>query len=195
MVVPEKICAPLTDQQIIRMAREEADFFSCLFSRYEEALLRYIHRLTDVEHAQAEDILQEAFIQIWRNINAYDEQMKFSSWAYRIVHNKAISSWRKSRSFGKHKQLSLAAFHEDTALLQEELQAAAPDIETEQALQTALAELSEKYRSVITLYYLEEKNYQEISDILRLPEGTVATRLNRARQKLRLALQARRYNT
>lgn len=101
MLIPKAICESLTDQEIIQKSLAEVDYFSCLFSRYEPRLLRYLKRMADLTEPEAEDILQEAFIKIWKNLHAFDQDMKLSSWIYRIVHNEAISSMRKKKSFKK----------------------------------------------------------------------------------------------
>ena len=66
MLIAKHICDQLDDQEVIRKALEEVDYFSCLYERYEQRLLRYIHRLAAVSDTEAQDILQDAFIKIWK---------------------------------------------------------------------------------------------------------------------------------
>jgi RNA polymerase sigma-70 factor (ECF subfamily) len=185
MLIAKAICDQLDDQALIRRALEEVDYFSCLYERYEARLLRYIHRLVSVSGTEAEDILQDAFIKVWKNLQAYDPAMPLSSWLYRIVHNVAISAWRKSVSYGKHRRVDneeevLARLPDDTLPPLEEW-----SVDTDAAsLRQSLEELPLKYREVLVLKYFEQLSYEAISDVLKLPEGTVATRLNRARKAL-----------
>ena len=101
MVVTQEICQELNDNEIIIKSLGNIDYFACLFEKYEKKLFQYIRQVSFVSSEEAEDILQESFIKIWRNLNEFDDHMKLSSWIYRIVHNETISYWRKSRSFGK----------------------------------------------------------------------------------------------
>jgi RNA polymerase sigma-70 factor (ECF subfamily) len=179
----KEICRELSDLEIIQRALEQMEFFSCLYERYEAQLLRYIRRLGVGE--EAEDVLQEAFIKVWKNLNGFDQSLKLSSWLYRIVHNQAVSCIRKKKSFGKDQQLAFEEsryadipdepFEEGAAMLEEQ------DRRTHELLD----QLPMPYKEVMVLKYLEEMSYEEISDILKIPEGTVATRINRAKKAFR----------
>ncbi|MBK8922730.1 MAG: sigma-70 family RNA polymerase sigma factor [Saprospirales bacterium] len=105
MLTPQHICDGLSDQEIVRKSLEAVDFFSCLYERYEERLLRYIKRVAFAGADEAADILQDAFIKIWKNLNAYDQSLPWSSWMYRIVHNEAISSLRRKKTVGRGQQV------------------------------------------------------------------------------------------
>jgi len=184
MLIASKICDELTDQEVVARALREVDYFSCLYERYEPALLRYVRRITGAGQDGAEDILQDAFIKIWRNLRGYDPGMKLSSWLYRIVHNEAISALRRQTSFGKNRTVDWA---DAEPLL---LHSLLSEVETEEKnipaeqLHHWVSQLPQKYREVILLRYFEELDYEAISDVLQIPEGTVATRLNRARKAL-----------
>lgn len=180
MILSQEICSRYTDAELVKLSATDMDYFSCIFLRYEAPLLRYIQRITSAGEEAAEDILQDAFVKAWKNINSYRPDMRLSSWLYRIAHNEAISSWRKSsaRGGGKTELLSEA----NTSRLKEDLESAS---ETDQELYEALYSLEDKYREVMALRYLEEKSYEEISDILRIPEGTVAIRISRAKTILK----------
>lgn len=182
MLIAKAICDKLSDQEIINKALEEVSYFSCLYERYEERLLRYIRRLSSVSEEEAEDILQDAFIKIWKNLRAYDHRLPLSSWLYRIVHNQAISHWRKSRSFGKKNRISwrdarLEDVPESDVLFSWEETDSTPEM-----IQRVLTQLPLPYREVLVLRFYERLSYEEISDVLKIPEGTVATRLNRAKR-------------
>lgn len=182
MVLPKKICDELNDLQIIEKSLIELDYFSCLFERYEERLLHYIKHITHVSNEEAEDILQESFINIWKNLNAFDTSLKTSSWIFRIVHNQAISTLRKSKSFGKNKKLEwkesfLDFLTDDTSNNFGEL-----PIDKEHLTREILEQLPLPYKEVLVLKFLENMSYDDISDVLKIPEGTVATRINRAKK-------------
>ena len=180
MIVTKEICKQLTDTEIVRKSLADIDYFSCLFDRYEPKFLHYIKRIALVSQEEAEDILQDAFIKIWRNLNDFDESLKLSSWLYRIVHNETISHWRKEKAYGKDAQVTfgdhLLEFIVDDYETEE-------DQEVKKAFTQQILELLPlKYRDILVLKFLEGMSYDEISDILKIPEGTVATRMNRAKK-------------
>src|SRR5689334_1965824 len=86
----------LTDEQVVRRALEDPEEFGLLVERYEDKLSRYLGRLGLSGKEDREDVLQNAFIKAYRNLNAFDPELSFSSWMYRIAHNEAMS-WFRAR--------------------------------------------------------------------------------------------------
>jgi RNA polymerase sigma-70 factor (ECF subfamily) len=174
------ICQDLSDQEIIRKSVDDLAYFACLYQRYEARLLRYIHRLIWLAGDEADDVLQDAFLLIFKNLHAYNPAMKASSWIYRIVHNQAISWARKRNAYGRNQVTSL----------QESTEPANPEPDgepvQEEHIHQVLSALSPEHREVLILKFLEEMSYAEISDVLKIPEGTVATRINRAKKAFQL---------
>jgi RNA polymerase sigma-70 factor (ECF subfamily) len=182
MIISLESCKGLTDKELVRLALGNLDYFSCLYQRYEPEMLRYVQRISAVDLDEARDILQESFIKIWHNLNEFDASLKLSSWIYRIVHNETVSYVRRRKSYGKDKKTDTAGYEDKLASDPE------PETDPEQKPQlvyNVLGSLPLKYREVLTLKFIEEKSYQEISDILRIPEGTVAIRINRAKKLFR----------
>ncbi len=185
MLTPKHICDGLSDLEILRKSLEAVDYFSCLYERYEARLLRYIKRVAFTNDEEAADVLQDSFIKVWKNLNGFDQSLKLSSWIYRIVHNEAISFLRRKKSYGKDQQVPLdeqifSAVPDDTAPEEAE------ELENRDKLtHQVLAQLPDLYREVLVLKFLENMGYEEISDILKIPEGTVATRINRAKKAFR----------
>ena len=176
MPVTKQICDSLSDKEIISRSIEDVEYFRCIYERYEKKLKRYIFQISNFSEDEAEDILQNSFIKIWKNINGYDETIKFSSFLYRIVHNETISLWRKKQTLEKVKEnYSHEVGDENEFELKEK-----PT--KNQKILDVLNLLSEKYKEVLVLKFLENMDYEEISDILKIPEGTVATRINRAKK-------------
>lgn len=177
-----------TDEQIVGDALVHKDIFGELVRRYEARLTRYLHRLGVYRQEDTEDVLQNIFLKTYRNLNEFDQSLKFSSWIYRIAHNEAMSFFR-ARSVRPEGSL---IDDSDSALetLRSSLDAsheAERSIDAEH-VSKALASIDAKYRDAIVLRYFEEREYSEISDILRIPIGTVATLLNRAKKKLQTEL-------
>jgi RNA polymerase sigma-70 factor (ECF subfamily) len=173
----------ISDEQLVQFSLKDQDCFYYLMKRYEIKLLRYIKRLTTVSQEEAEDIMQEVFIKVYRNLNGFNQKLKFSSWIYRIAHNEIINQYRKTR----HRLAIIPLNIEDEANLIDsindtiEIDGAYEKLENAERVRKALAELPNKYREILVLRYLEDKSYGEISDILRKPPGTVATQINRAK--------------
>ncbi len=180
MHVTEQICQELSDLEIVRRSLRDVEYFACLYSRYEPKLLRYIKRISYSTREESEDILQEAFIKIWRNLHDFDQDLKLSSWIYRIVHNETVSFWRKKTSYGKDQMADLPEdlFDNEEKFFDEESEQESSSKKIDEILQ----QLPLKYREILVLKFLEMMSYEEISDVLKIPEGTVATRINRAKK-------------
>lgn len=175
-------CKDLNDNELIRLSFENLDYFSCLYNRYEAELIRYIRRISGIDPEESQDILQEAFIKIWHNLNEFDSSLKVNSWIYRIVHNETISHLRKKKSYGKDKTHDIELFRN---ILSDENETKAHTEEQIRIMLDGLDHLPLKYKEVLILKFLEQKSYIEISDILKIPEGTVAIRINRAKKIFR----------
>jgi RNA polymerase sigma-70 factor (ECF subfamily) len=179
----------MTDEELVICSLQNEDAFYSLIKRYEPVLIRYIHRMTRVNSEDAEDLLQDIFIKLYRNLNGFDTNLKFSSWVYRIAHNEIISQYRKKKQAQYSVELDandeesghLASFLSDTLNIESEYL----DKEKTASVRAALEELAPKYRDVLVLRYFEDLNYDEISDILRKPSGSVATLINRAKDKFK----------
>lgn len=178
----------ITDEQLAQKSLQNEEAFAELVERFEAKLLRYIQRLTALPQNHAEDILQEVFIKIYKNLNSFNPKLKFSSWAYRITHNETINQIKKIR---RQNDLPLETENEDEQSLinilesETDIKEEAIQKETAAAVRKILNKLPIKYRDVLILYYLEQKDYAEISDILRKPQGTIATLLHRAKSKFK----------
>ncbi len=149
--------------------------------------MRYIHRLVNLTREEAEDILQDIFIKVYRNLNGFNQKLKFSSWIYRIAHNEILNSAYKKKIMSN--LIRTAAPDANGLSVIDEMPGtdnAVSDFESKQSrerMQSALMELSIKYREVLVLRFFEDKTYDEMSDILRKPEGTIATLISRAKKK------------
>ena len=175
----------MTDEQLVQRTLDNPDAYVFIVERYEEKLLRYIMRISAGSREDAEDTLQDVFLSAYKNLNDFDQNLKFSSWIYRIAHNKVISHFRKVTARpktmtyeGDSQLLNILASEEDIARNLEKKYTA------EQVRQT-ISQLDSRYREVLVLKFLEEKDYKEISDILQKPMGTVATLINRAKKQFK----------
>ena len=178
-----------TDEEIVRRTLADKDAFAVLIERYEAKLARYLERLGVGVPEDREDILQNAFVKAYRNLNSFDPTLSFSSWMYRIAHNEAMSFFRAKRArpqviLDENGEALLTELRDERA---DAAEAAELRLSREE-LAKALASLSPKYRDALTLRFFEERSYAEMSDILEVPVGTVSTLIHRAKRALRAAL-------
>jgi len=172
----------LSDEALVVLVRtKEKERFTEIVERYQDKLLRYAAHLVHGEQ-KAADVVQDAFIKAYINLYGFDIKKKFSSWIYRIVHNEAMNSIKK--------------YHKEVPLLQDMDFRSEENIEHEYSkkeiiehAQFCLDAMPVLYSEPLALYYLDEKSYEEVSDILRIPMGTVATRINRAKTLMKKICQ------
>lgn len=173
-----------TDEEIVEIVRKKnKELYTHLINRYQNRLMRYAEYLIG-DHDKASDAVQESFIKAYVNLNGFDLKKKFSSWIYRIVHNEAMNLIDKHKKTIKLKpdvDLDSGESTEDLYIKEELISHA----------QNCLKQMDLIYREPLSLYYLEERSYEEISDILRLPMGTVAVRIKRAKVILKKICQTK----
>lgn len=162
---------------------------------FEEIVTLFQHRLYHVcyrmlsNRQEAEDIAQEAFVRAYVNLHTFDQKRKFSTWLFRIATNLCIDRIRKKKPDyyldanvpGTDGLTMYSQIAVDEELPEDEVE----KLETQQRIQYEIGRLSDRYRSVIILRYIEELPLKEISEILELPLGTVKTRVHRGRAALR----------
>jgi RNA polymerase sigma-70 factor (ECF subfamily) len=142
---------------------------------------------------EAEDIAQEAFIRAYVNIKSFNQDLKFSTWLFRIATNLCIDRIRKKKPdyyldaevSGTDGLTMYSQLSSNSPLPENELES----LELHETVQKEILKLPEKYRSVIVLKYMEELSLNEISEILDMPLGTVKTRIHRGRESLRQQLR------
>lgn len=178
-----------SDQQLAELTLKDIDSYKYLVERYERRLLSYIKSILYVNNEDAEDILQEVFIKAYRNLNSYNSKYKFSNWIYRIAHNESVSFIRRNKHLRKNIPNSpekdiFENIPSDIDLEKETLK------ESErESVNLLLMKLDSKSRDVLYLKYIEEKDYNEISEILHISLGTVGSLISRAKIKLKDILE------
>ena len=172
-----------TDEEIAMLVQKgNSAVFGRLVIRYEDKLLRYGRKfLTGIHDVQ--DIVQEVFLKAYVNIKSFDSSRRFSPWIYRIAHNEFVNALKR-RQRELFMTLELDVFL--PGLLAKETADADLDKKEAMALMDQyLADIDPKYREILVLYYFEEKDYNEISEILHIPVSTVGVRLARGRAMLK----------
>jgi len=168
------------DAELVARARQgDTDAFEQLVRKHQRYAFNLAYRVLG-DHTEAEDVIQEAFVRAWQGLSGFRGQARFTTWLYRIVHNLCLN-----RLPGLQREL-LQIEPLEEALVNP---APAPPAlfearEREAFLHAELERLPQKYRLVLTLYYLQDLSYDEIASALNVPMGTVKTHLHRARRLL-----------
>ena len=168
---------------ISRARGGDRDAFGELVEQYRDNVYRLAYRMCGNAY-DADEAAQEAFVAAWRALPNFRGDAKFSTWLYRLTTNAAIDVMRREKrhqTVGDGEMVDLA---DDADSPQETVERT----EQQEAVQKALATLSEEYREVLLLRYMEELDYAEIAEVLQLPSGTVKSRINRAKAALKTAL-------
>jgi RNA polymerase sigma-70 factor, ECF subfamily len=171
---------------------------------WEEIVQRYHRRIYNVcyrfagDAEKAQDLTQEVFIKMYRTLKTYDSgKGAFMTWVTTITRNLLVDHFRKSKGDRITDSLDSVPFeHEDSQPLREQIadhslppDAAVQSRETREMVHFALQKLSPELREAVILRDLQDMDYREIATALRVPEGTVKSRINRGRAELARLLQ------
>lgn len=185
MTTPDEILATAT-------LNGDMDAFEELLTRHQKMVFKAAYRLMG-QKEEAEDITQEVFVTVYRKINLFDPQKKFSSWLYRITVNTCISQLRRKRN------TVLTPFDDTTLGLSESRpqNGVNPlDLLEQKELRShiweALTQLPENYRVMLILRYQMDLSNQEIAETLGIRKDNVEVRMHRARKALRRQLLNKR---
>ena len=187
----------LSDHQLIAAAKAgDEDAFAEIVSRYKNPITNFLYRFLN-DYEEAVDLAQETFVRVYFALDRYHTDFAFSTYIYRIATNLAISELRKRK---RRKLVSLTGFFQSSdgaepkelnppdgrPLQDSEL----VDAERRNAVQRAIGTLPEKYRAPLILRDVDGRSYDEIARILETSEGTVKSRISRARGFLREKMRA-----
>jgi RNA polymerase sigma factor (sigma-70 family) len=178
---------PDSDQQIIQeILGGKSRRFAVLVDRYKDRGMTLAVRLLGGRE-EAEEVLQDAFVRAFRGLREFRSEAKFATWFYRILYNLCITriTRRKSSFLGMEREEA-----DGSGTLFVDPDAATPYKIVERRDLSAIlleevARLPDRFRAVVTLFYLEEMSYEDLAATLNLPLGTVKTNLFRARVLLR----------
>ena len=175
----------MSDVDLVRRARDgDETAYHEMVDRYAADLYRLAFSLVG-NAADAEDVLQETLLGAFRHVRNFQERSSVRTWLSRILVRQAA---RCHRSRARHKTVSLHGLPDTSqALVTDKTASGEPD--TRMDVVAMLAALSPMHREVIVLRELEGMSYEEISDVLAVPRGTVESRLFRARQVLKERLK------
>ncbi len=165
----------------------ESTAFEVLVKRYQDRL--YTAMISVVGNAdEAEDVVQESFIQAYLKLDTFQQNSRFFTWLYRIAFNFALARRRRNRG-----HVSLDETRENTGA-EPTSRGDSPDANLKRCedvtqVHGALAKLTEDHRSILVLREMEDLAYEDIAEVLKISIGTVRSRLNRARAALKAQLE------
>ena len=169
---------------ICRAARGDAEAFRQLVEAYQTPAYRLAARMCGPDGA--EDVTQEAFLAAWRGLPQFRGDCRFSTWLYRLVSNAAIDCLRREKKHRDTGDVDDLELPDGGPSPQEQAERS----DTRDAVRRALDRLSPEHRQVLLLRFMQELDYGEIARALDVSEGTVKSRINRAKSKLREVLAA-----
>jgi RNA polymerase sigma-70 factor (ECF subfamily) len=172
------------DQEIIESIRRgHLRGFGALVDRHKERAMTLALRIVG-EREDAEEVVQDAFLRAFRNLEQFRGESRFSTWFYRILYNACMARVTRRPKRGEpvnYGDEAIEMIESDEPSVQHAL-----ENEEEQAvLQEEITRLPETFRTALTLFYVQELSYDDMASILQMPLGTVKTNLSRGRLLLR----------
>ena len=182
----------VTDQAVVkRVIDGDLDAFSVLVDRYQGRINSVVFNYV-LNREDAVDVVQDTFVKAYTKLRTFDSASAFYTWLYRIAVNTSIDFLRKRRARptdslddDKYTDAGYEPVSRDPAIDPERVAIAS---EQGVALRRAIALLSEKLRTVVILHDVEGLSQEEVADVLKVPVGTVKSRVSRARAELRYSL-------
>jgi RNA polymerase sigma-70 factor (ECF subfamily) len=181
----------VTDEDLIaRFQQGDVYAFEMIVHRYKDPLVNFVYNFVG-NRVDAEDIVQETFLRVFKNKHLYRKIAKFSTWIYTIASNLAKTELRRRK---RRRILSLSSMgYEDRDYeISDEYFSPERVVEGEMKgdqIREEILALPEKFREVVILRDIQELSYEEISKLLKIPVGTVKSRVNRGRIRLQKRLQ------
>jgi len=188
--------AKFSDVEVVALAQQGKEAaYRELLTRYERPVFSLIFRMVR-DRETAEDLSQETFIKVLNNIDRYSPDFKFSSWLFKIANNLTIDHLRRRRLDtisieGAPDAVTAESARATSIAIVSANESPLAELESKElgaSIERAIAQLRPEYRACIILRHVEDRSYEEIAEIVKLPLGTVKTYIHRARHELRAAL-------
>tara|TARA_Y100001968_G_C19237884_1_gene657880 strand:- start:207 stop:794 length:588 start_codon:yes stop_codon:yes gene_type:complete len=180
-----------SDEDLIKRFQDgDEQAYVELVNRYRDRLMNFVYRFTS-DSEQSEDIVQETLIKLYTHKHYYKNIAKFSTWIYTIAANYAKTELRKkkNRKVTNLSQMSSDEKDYDLPAVQPETDQIIESEYLEKRIQAAINTLPLHFKTVVVLRDVQELSYDEISNIVEVPLGTVKSRINRARLQLQKELK------
>jgi len=180
-----------TDNQLVKIIRHgNHERYAELVERYRGKLFVYLYCLVG-QKEETEDLLQNVFIKVYKNLNRFDQTRKFSSWIYRIAHNEAVNHIKRKylKKFVSWEDVVTAKDNLEINGLKEDAGEEWMRHERIREIHKSVDRLPIKYKQVLILRYFSGKSYKEMAEIMGKPVNTVGTLINRAKSYLQAEIK------
>ncbi len=183
--VPEhlEITSETTDVDLVDLSLKDPHYFGFIIDRYESKLHGYMKSISGAPFDDREDLLQEVFVSVYQNLHGYNSSIKFSSWIYRIAHNKTVSWWRKNKKGKDTISIEDNTSFVETVFNENNVEQGHEAEHIRLGTEYALGRMKDQYRQILVLRFWEGKSYEDIADITNSSVGTVGTRVGRAKKQ------------
>jgi RNA polymerase sigma-70 factor (ECF subfamily) len=177
----------LADEDLVERCRaDDHSAFAAIVDRYKDRVYWLVRRMTG--SSDAEDLTQEVFLRAYRAVPALRSGATLKTWLFKIAHNLCLTELDKRGRRGEHLSVEEEGderLHSLMAETSERLEDQVEKRDFARRVLEAVEQLPVHYRTVLTLYYIDEAKYEEIADVMGIPLGTVKTYIHRARLRLR----------
>jgi RNA polymerase sigma-70 factor (ECF subfamily) len=184
-----------SDREIVqKILSGDLNAFRDLVDTYQKLVIHVVFRLVS-RHEDREEICQEVFIKVFQNLSGFKFQSKLSTWIGKIAYTTAINFLRKFRLSQKKDKIKDSfdtdidsEYYDPIETIHSDFPSPLESMEQQDMavmIQKKIEQLPAPFQTIITLYHLDQMSYQEIAEIMDLPEGTVKSYLFRGRKKLK----------
>ena len=176
----------LSDNALVRVVqRRDPERYAEIIVRYRGKLFAYLYCLVG-QKDEVDDLLQNVFIKVYKNLKRFDQTRKFSSWIYRIAHNEAVNHIKRKylKKFVSWEDIVTTKDQLDLSSLENDANEEWIKNERIKEVHDVVDKLPIKYKQVLILRYFSSKSYKEIAEIIGKPVNTVGTLINRAKERL-----------
>jgi RNA polymerase sigma-70 factor (ECF subfamily) len=178
----------MTDADLVhQILNGNSNAFKFLVSNNQRLVLHIVGRIVQ-QQEDLEDICQEVFIKVFQKLKKFRGDSRLSTWIATIAYNTSISHLRKNNKYDEYsydEMPGLIASEEDSNYMAGNIE----KMETKRYLLKMIEQLPLQYRTVLTLFHLDEFSYKEIEQITEMPEGTIKSYLSRARKMLKVKIE------
>lgn len=188
----------LEDNQIIQLYKAgKTDLLEILIDRHKNSLYKFCYYLASNKH-DADDLFQDTWVRVMQNVGSFDEKKVFCNWLFSIALNSYRDRYRKAKRwlnkfmdfFSNDEKEAELSNVQNSGLSPDEQ---AVDNELKKNLTDSINSLEDTFRIPIILFYFKELRYEDIAEILDIPSGTVKSRLNAGKAKLRKLMEVKNY--
>jgi len=167
----------MSDNDIIKSIKDgKENLYEKIVEKYSDKIFRYIYYQFNFSKEISQELVQDVFLQVWKNLDKFDENTNFNAWIYKLTHNLVLNYIRKKKVELIEKDV------QELNIIWEQINT---DNIKNELFELLFSKLDIKYKQVLILYYFEDKSYDEIAEIFNTTKNTIWSWINRAKKKLK----------